>query len=183
MDTGVERELSTNRPDPLEGSFCAASSCHRQSHPPSSIRKTQKISTMIFHASWKALFLAEKVANMSATCRPDSQMSAHLAKMPLSWQHNFDPDTFLVSEFANIHQFFLYSTRGTYREFLCKIWLKYLFDIRLPWTFLLLSTPKFKKSSQLPELFQHKAASIEQHLLPQHNLRNNIEPAHPYQSS
>ncbi len=39
------------------------------------------------------------------------------------------------------------------------------------------------KSLQLPELFQHKAASIEQHLLPQHTLHNNIEPAHPYQSS
>ncbi len=39
------------------------------------------------------------------------------------------------------------------------------------------------KSLQLPELFQHKAASIKQHLLPQHKLHNNIEPAHPYQSS
>jgi hypothetical protein len=38
--------------------------------------------------------LAEKVADMSATCRPDSQMSALLAKMPLSRRHNFDPDTF-----------------------------------------------------------------------------------------
>ncbi len=88
--------------------------------------------------------LAEKVAKMLATCCPGSQMSAHLAKIPLSWQHNFDPDTFFVSGFADIHQIFLYSTRGTYGEFLCKIWSKYLFNIRLPWTFLLLSTPKFK---------------------------------------
>jgi hypothetical protein len=29
--------------------------------------------------------LAGKVANMLATCCPDSQMSAHLADMPLSW--------------------------------------------------------------------------------------------------
>ena len=54
------------------------------------------------------------------------------------------PTHFFVPGFADIHQIFLYSTRGTYREFLCKIWLKYLFDIRLPCTFLLLSTPKFK---------------------------------------
>ncbi len=38
--------------------------------------------------------LADKVADMSATCRPDSQMSALLAEMPLSRRHNFDPDTF-----------------------------------------------------------------------------------------
>ena len=38
--------------------------------------------------------LAEKIANMLATCRPDSQMLAHLAKTPLSWRHNFDPNTF-----------------------------------------------------------------------------------------
>ena len=36
------------------------------------------------------------------------------------------------------------------------------------------------KSSQLLELFQHKAASIKQHLLAQHELGNNIELAHPY---
>ena len=38
--------------------------------------------------------LAEKFADMLATCRPDSQMSALLAEMPLSRRHNFDPDTF-----------------------------------------------------------------------------------------
>ena len=38
--------------------------------------------------------LAGDVADMSATCRPDSQtMLAHLACMPLSWQHKIDPDT------------------------------------------------------------------------------------------
>jgi hypothetical protein len=51
--------------------------------------------------------LAEKVADMSATCRHNSQMSAHFAQMPLSWQHNYDPDTFVVSEFADIHPFLL----------------------------------------------------------------------------
>ncbi len=29
--------------------------------------------------------LAGKVANTTATCRPDSQMPAHLANMPLLW--------------------------------------------------------------------------------------------------
>ena len=38
--------------------------------------------------------LAEKVANMLATCCHDSQMSAHFAQMPLSRWHNFDPNTF-----------------------------------------------------------------------------------------
>ncbi len=37
--------------------------------------------------------LAGKVANMSATCRPDSQMSALLADIPLSWRHKTNPDT------------------------------------------------------------------------------------------
>jgi hypothetical protein len=35
--------------------------------------------------------LAGKVANMSVACRCDSQMPAHLAEMPLSWQHKIDP--------------------------------------------------------------------------------------------
>ncbi len=66
--------------------------------------------------------LAEKVANMSATCCHDSQMSAHFSQMPLLRRHNFDPDTFFVSGFANIHQIFLFSTRCTYGGFLCKFW-------------------------------------------------------------
>jgi hypothetical protein len=37
--------------------------------------------------------LAGKVANMLALCCPNSQMSAHLANMPLLWQHKIDPDT------------------------------------------------------------------------------------------
>ena len=38
--------------------------------------------------------LAGNVANMLATCRPDSQMLAHyFADMPLSWQYKIDPDT------------------------------------------------------------------------------------------
>ncbi len=64
--------------------------------------------------------LAEKVADMLATCHPDSQMSSLLAEMPPSRRHNFDPDTFFVSGFADIHQIFLFSTIGTYVEFLCK---------------------------------------------------------------
>ena len=51
--------------------------------------------------------LAEKVADMSATCRLNSQMLAHFAQMPLSWQHNFDPDTFFVLGFADINPFLL----------------------------------------------------------------------------
>ncbi len=38
-------------------------------------------------------FLAGKAADMSATCRPDSQMSALLADIPLSWRHKTNPDT------------------------------------------------------------------------------------------
>ena len=65
--------------------------------------------------------LAEKVADMSATCRPDSQMSSLLAKMPLSRRHNLILTHFCLSGFADIHQNFLFSiTRGTYGEFLCK---------------------------------------------------------------
>jgi hypothetical protein len=37
--------------------------------------------------------LAGKVADMSATCQPDSQMSAFLADIPLSWRHKTDPNT------------------------------------------------------------------------------------------
>ena len=32
-------------------------------------------------------------------------MLVHFAQIPLSWRHNFDPDTFFVSGFANIHPF------------------------------------------------------------------------------
>jgi hypothetical protein len=37
--------------------------------------------------------LAGNVANMSPTCRPDSQMSALLADMALPCRHKIDPDT------------------------------------------------------------------------------------------
>jgi hypothetical protein len=40
--------------------------------------------------------LAGKVANMLATCRPDSQMSTHLTDMPLSWGHKIDPNTLFL---------------------------------------------------------------------------------------
>ena len=36
------------------------------------------------------LGLAEKVANMLATCCHNSQMLAHFAQTPLSWQHKID---------------------------------------------------------------------------------------------
>jgi hypothetical protein len=39
------------------------------------------------------LGLAGKVADRSVTCRPNSQMLALLADIPLSWQHNTNPDT------------------------------------------------------------------------------------------
>ncbi len=74
------------------------------------IWKPQRVTVRAFVAC-----LAEKVSDILATCRPDSQMSSLLAKMPLSRQHNFDPDTFFC-----VHQIFLFSTLGTYVEFLCK---------------------------------------------------------------
>jgi hypothetical protein len=50
--------------------------------------------------------LAGKVADMSATCRPDSQKSALLADSAKSCRHNFVPDTFFVSGFADFLQIF-----------------------------------------------------------------------------
>ena len=51
---------------------------------------------------------AGNVADMSATCLPDRQMSALLADISLSWRHKSDPDTyFLVGDFTNIHPFLL----------------------------------------------------------------------------
>jgi hypothetical protein len=47
------------------------------------------------------------VANMSATCWPDSQMLAHFADMPLSWRHKIDPDTtFLCRGWPTFTPFF-----------------------------------------------------------------------------
>ena len=66
--------------------------------------------------------LAEKVAKMSATYRPDSQMLAHLADMPLLWWHKINPGTpFCVGDCWHSPRYSL-STRATYSEFLCKIW-------------------------------------------------------------
>jgi hypothetical protein len=45
--------------------------------------------------------LAGKVANMLATCRPDSQKSALLADLAKSCRHKFVPDTFFVSGIAD----------------------------------------------------------------------------------
>ena len=39
------------------------------------------------------MILAGNDSNMSATCHPDSQMSALLANISLSWRHKTDPDT------------------------------------------------------------------------------------------
>jgi hypothetical protein len=66
--------------------------------------------------------LAGKVVNMSATCCPDSQMSAHLADMPLPWRHKIDPDSpFFVGDCQHSPNLYL-SIRPTYSEFLCNIW-------------------------------------------------------------
>jgi hypothetical protein len=84
----------------------------------------------------------------SPTCRrhvaPTAKCWHFWPKCPCRADTILIPTHFFVSGFADIHQNFLFSTIGTYGEFLCKIWLKYLFDIRSPRTFLLLSTPKFK---------------------------------------
>ena len=71
--------------------------------------------------------LAGNVADMSATCRPDSQMLAHLADMPLLWRHKIDPDTtflclgltFLCRGLPTFSKFSL-STRATYSEILVR---------------------------------------------------------------
>jgi hypothetical protein len=106
----------------------------------------------------------------SPTCRQHVATTAkcwHIFfQMPLSWRHNFD-------------QIFLYSMQATYLNS----------SVRFGQNICLISVchgrscsswHKNLKSLQLPELFQHKAASIKQHLLSQHKLHNNIEPAHPY---
>jgi hypothetical protein len=51
--------------------------------------------------------LAGNVANMSATCWPDSQMLALLANTALSSQHKTDPDSIFVSGMADIYPFLL----------------------------------------------------------------------------
>ncbi len=84
----------------------------------------------------------------SPTCRqhvaPTAKCCHFWPKCPCCADTILIPTHFFLSGFADIHQIFLFSTIGTYVEFLCKIWLKYLFDIRSSCTFLLLSTPKFK---------------------------------------
>jgi hypothetical protein len=128
--------------------------------------------------------MAEKVTDMSATCRPDSQMSSHFSQMPLSRQHNFDPDTFFCVRICQhppnfpllyIPEVHKENSSVRFGQNICSISVRHGRSCSSPHQNL--------TSSQLPELFQHKAASIKQHLLPQHKLRNNIEPAHPYQSS
>jgi len=53
------------------------------------------------------IFLAGKVADMLATCRPDSQKSALLADLAKSCRHKFVPDTFLCVGVCQISPNFL----------------------------------------------------------------------------
>jgi len=50
--------------------------------------------TFIYGFRYLFIGLAGKVADMSATCRPDSQKSALLADSAKSCRHKFVPDTF-----------------------------------------------------------------------------------------
>ncbi len=57
---------------------------------------------------WLMLSLSGNVGNMSATCRPDSQMSALLADISLSWRYKTIPDTvFLCRGLPTFTPFFL----------------------------------------------------------------------------
>jgi hypothetical protein len=68
-----------------------------------------------FTQSHWMLPLAGIVADMSATCRPNSQMLAHFADMPLLWRHKIDPNTtFLCRGWPTFTPFFFLSTRGKY---------------------------------------------------------------------
>ena len=69
---------------------CGSGLCFDQNKQPRS--NCQRRERLVFWPNFPTL--AEKVADMSAACRLDSQMLALLAKMPLSRRHNFDPDTF-----------------------------------------------------------------------------------------
>ena len=100
-------------------------------------------------------------------------MLAHFVQTPLSRRHNFDPDTIFVSGFAYIHQIFLYSMQATYLNS----------SVRLGQNICLISVRHGRSCSsrhqnlkplQLPKIFQHKAASIEQHLLPQHSYATTL---------
>jgi hypothetical protein len=62
---------------------------------------------MYYSYSWSSsliyirTFLAGKVADVSATCWPDSQKSVLLADSAKSCRHKFVPDTFFVSGIAD----------------------------------------------------------------------------------
>jgi len=81
--------------------------------------------------------LAGKVANMSATCRPDSQKSALLANAAKSCRHKFVPDTFLCRGLPTFSKFPL-STRGTYGVIIVQTgmysWVYNFSDFRSPGT-------------------------------------------------
>jgi hypothetical protein len=64
--------------------------------------------------------VAGNVANMSATCQPDSQMSALLADTALSCRHKIDPDTtFLCREWPTFTPFF-FLYQSTYVRTTCQ---------------------------------------------------------------
>ncbi len=67
-------------------------------------------------AFWFLKILAGNVGDMSALCRPDSQMSALLANISLSWRHKTNSDTvFLCQELPTFTPFFLEYQRYTWR--------------------------------------------------------------------
>ena len=123
------------------------------------------------------IHLGGKVGDMLVTCRPNSQMSAYFADMPLSWQHKIDPDTtFFVLVIANIHPIF-----SKYQSYLlrnpCKNWYVDIFN------------NPFSQGTKL-KFFSATVQSSSSHLAAASNniccrsiiYSNNIEPAHPYQS-
>ncbi len=104
---------------------------------------------------WPLTALAEKVSDMSATCRHNSQMSAHIAQMPLSWRHNFDPDTFFLcldlptsTKFSSIvPEVHTENSSVRFGQNICLISVRHGRSSS--------SRHQNLKSSQLPELFQH----------------------------
>ncbi len=75
---------------------------------------------------WKSLLKASPWLRKLPACRQHVATTAKcwhiLPKCPCRGNTILIPTPFFVSGFADIHQIFLYSTRGTYREFLCKFW-------------------------------------------------------------
>ena len=119
--------------------------------------------------------LAGKVADMSATCRPDSQKSALLADLAKSCRHNFVPDTFFVSGFADFLQIF-----SKYQRYIRS-------NHRTNWYI------NIKQSVQPGYFFApltyyyslntvQKYSSLSRNSISQHCISQFLPPAHPYQS-